>query len=90
MRLAWIIVAFTAIGLAVVHLRLEQDAVRTGLHRLEGDRLKVRRMLWDQHLRLGELTSPQRLRLRGREFALDMTGPEDALSSAGQTAKRSR
>lgn len=90
MRFAWAIVLLSAIGGGLVQIRLSQNAVRTGMYHMEAERLKVRRELWDQQLRLGELVSPQQIRLRSRELAVEMTGPEDVLENGKQTVQRAR
>ena len=90
MRFAWAIVLLSAIGGGLVQIRLGQNAVRTGMQHMEAERLKVRRELWDQQLRLGELVSPQQIRLRSRELAVEMTGPEDVLENGKQTVQRAR
>ncbi|MHC4716206.1 MAG: hypothetical protein ACYS5V_04495 [Planctomycetota bacterium] len=52
LRYVFAIVFMTVLGLAVVQLRWAQNAAHAELHRLEAQRLKVRRVLWAQQLRL--------------------------------------
>ena len=75
MRFAWIILAFAVIAGAMVHLRLEQASVRAETYRLSASRHEVRRTLWDQHIRLGELSSPRQVNQRGRQLALELLPP---------------
>ena len=76
LRLAWIIIAVALIGAASVHLRLRQAEVRSDMLRLEGQRLKVRRTLWDQQLLVSELVAGQAALARGQ--AAVASGPAGA------------
>ena len=75
MRFAWIILAFAVIAVATVHLRLEQTSVRAETYRLSARRREVRRRLWDQQIRLGELACPRQVNRRGRQLALELLPP---------------
>lgn len=91
MRLSWVIFLMAIIGVAKVHLANRQTALRTEcLVKLPAERLEIRRTLWEQQVKLAELTAPQQLRLRSREWALDIRGPEDVLPPAGPTVRRNR
>jgi hypothetical protein len=90
MRFAWVILLMAAVGVGVVHLRLAQNRARTDIQRLEADRLKLRRTLWEQQQRLAALTGPQQVRQRMREMALELSGPEDVLEAAKPTARQGR
>lgn len=78
MRFAWVIVFLAGIAAAVVHLRLQQTQMRSQVYRLEAERLKVRRDLWAQQLRLGELTAPQNIRRLTAGWPVEMVGPGDS------------
>ena len=80
MRFAWIILAFAVIAAAVVHLRLEQASVRAETYRLSASRHEVRRTLWDQQIRLGELASPRQVNQRGRQLALELLPPGETFT----------
>ena len=88
MRLAWIIVAFAAIAAATVHLRLQQTRTRSEIHNLQADRLEVRRRLWQQQLRLGELTSPRHIRRLARDWPMDVAEPGQAPSPVRRVVRR--
>ena len=80
MRFVWIILAFTVIAVAMAHLRLEQASVRAETYRLSALRHEVRRTLWDQQIRLGELTSPRQVNQRGRQLALELLPPGESFT----------
>ena len=82
MRFAWIILAFTSIAVAMVHLRLEQASVKAETYRLSAHRYEVRQTLWDQQISLGKLTAPRNMDRRGRELALELVPPGQ--SAAGE------
>jgi hypothetical protein len=75
MRFGWIIVALAAISAAAVRLCLEQAHARSEMYSLEARRLTVRRNLWDQQLRLGELTAPQHIRVLSEDWPFRVMGP---------------
>ena len=77
MRFAWIILAVAAIAAAAAGFRLQQTRVRSDICNLEGRRLEVRRRLWSQQLRLGELTAPQNIRRLAEDWPIDVAGPGD-------------
>jgi len=77
MRLAWILVGLSAISASVVHLRCRQIQWRAEMQHLDNERLLVRRTLWDQQLRLGDLTTPQNIRRLTLDWPLELVGPED-------------
>lgn len=72
LRLAWIIVAMGAISATLVHLRCRQIQARAEMHHLEANRLQVRRALWDQQIRLGDLTSPPNLRRLTADWPMEI------------------
>ena len=80
MRFAWIILAFAAIAAVMVHFRLEQASVRAETYRLSARRHEVRRTLWDQQIRLGELASPRQVNRRGRQLALELLPPGETFT----------
>ena len=52
------------LAVGVVRLRSRQNGLRAEMYRLEARRVKVRRRLWNQQLRIGELdvTGPKMIR----------------------------
>ena len=76
LRIGFLIVSLAAIGAAVVSVRAEQTQVRAELQRLDARRLEVRRRLWDQQVRLGELTAPKPTLWRARRWPLDLVAPD--------------
>ncbi len=78
MRFAWIILAFAVIAAAMVHLRLERASVRADTFRLSARRHEIRRELWNQQIRLGELTSPREVNQRGHQLALELLPPGES------------
>ncbi len=89
MRLAWVILMLAATAAGTVHLRLQQNRVRTDMNNLEAQRLDVRRRLWDQQLRLGELTAPQHIRALSDGWPFQMVGPGE-LSPDGPSQSDAR
>ncbi len=78
MRFAWIILAFAVIAAGMVHLRLERASVQADTFRLSARRHEVRRELWNQQIRLGELTSPREVNKRGYQLALELLPPGES------------
>ena len=75
MRLAWVIVLLIALTAATAVVHSRRIAVQADLYRLEGRRLKVRRRLWDQQVRLGRLKAPRQVELRGQQWGLRLEAP---------------
>ena len=73
MRLAIVIVSVTAIAVGLVHLRRTEIATRHRIRRLSAEQVRLRRALWDQQVRLGELTAPARVQQRAEEMALGLS-----------------
>lgn len=77
MRLAWIIIGLAAISATVVHLRCRQSQNRTEMQTLDSQRVQVRRTIWEQQLRMGDLTSPQNIRRLTVDWPLEVLRPGD-------------
>ncbi len=75
MRVAWVIILLVIVGATLARLRSQHIAAQAQLHRLEAERLKVRRQLWDQQLRLGRLRAPRAVQRRRLDMALELTRP---------------
>lgn len=80
-RFAWVIVALSVAWAAAVRIRLEQSHLQSELYGLDADRLAVRRKLWDQQLRLGELTAPRHIRMLSEGWRLEMVGPGEPIGA---------
>jgi len=87
-RIGCIIVAMAAIGAAAVHLRVQQERVRSDCYRLEAERLELRRTLWQQQLRLGELTAPEHIRRIHEDWPVELVGPGESPAQAPWLAQR--
>ncbi len=90
MRLAWIILALGAMYAGLTHLRASQTASEAEMYRLEARRIEVRRKLWDQQVRLGELSAPQPALWRARCWPLEIVGPDGLISPDGAVAHHER
>jgi len=88
MRLAWIIVALTALASAVVHFRSRHEATRAQIHRLMGEQLKIRQKLPDQQLHLGELTAPEPSLWRAEKWPLQIVGPDGSVPDGATVVQR--
>jgi len=78
MRIAWAILFTAALAAGLVQIRARQTAVRAEMFRLEVQRMKVRRELWDQQLRLGEPLLDQGNGEENRpRWALDLVAPAE-------------
>lgn len=75
MRFAWIILLMAAVGAAAVWLRAGQNSVQASMYRLEAQRLKGRRTLWEQQLQVSELAGIQESRKRSQAWALELREP---------------
>lgn len=76
MRLAWVILALAALAATVVHLRARQANLQVQMHRMEAERIALRRRLQDQKLQLDCLETPQRLLWRARAWPLEIVAPD--------------
>lgn len=79
-RLAIILAVLTAIGAARVQLARREDRGRYEVHSGLTRQVHLRRRLWDQRTRIGELLAPERIRRRTVEMALDLTGEDESRS----------
>ena len=75
MRMVWVVFIFVLVGVAAALLRSREVAARASFYRLEAERLGVRRRLWAQQLRLGQLRTPREVQLRREDWALDLLPP---------------
>lgn len=66
---------FTAIALAVVHLRSEQTRCAARLAGMDGRWVEIRRELWSVQTRIARLRSPERIRDRVAAFGTGLVPP---------------
>ncbi|MCK5113423.1 MAG: hypothetical protein KAR11_01520 [Phycisphaerae bacterium] len=74
MRLAFIIVCLTAIGVGLVHIRRREIALRHEVQSKQSQHIVLRREIWDRQVRLGHMTTPQSIRHRAEILGLDIDG----------------
>ena len=78
MRLGIIIIALAAIAVALVQIRRDEMIARHRLQTVRAAQVKIRRTLWEQQVRLGELTAPRVVRHRAAEMALGLVDKAEA------------
>ena len=87
-RLIFLIVFLTAIATYLVHIRQAESTARYEIHKLQSQQIKLRRRLWDQQVKLGQLTAPREVRLRAEEMSLDLTSMRSELGDLAGLAGR--
>ena len=83
-RMAWIIIGLTVVAVGVVHVRRQESTLLFSIQRLQSRHAAMRREIWDRHVEIGRLTTPELIRHRAAVMALDMTYDEPRLSSASE------
>jgi len=86
-KVAIILAAVAAIGVVHVDLARQEDRARHEVHRNLSRQVMLHRRLWDQWTRIGRLVSPQHVKRRSVEMALDLTDEDE---SRGRVAERDR
>jgi len=71
-RLSLVIAILVAIWVGLVHLRHEKVRAGHEIQRLQMRQVSLRRRLWDQEVRIGELTTPDRVRGRAKQMPLQL------------------
>ncbi len=71
MRTGIVILALVAVAAGLVWSRASALSARHDIQRLHNRRTELNRRLWDQQVRLGELTAPLRVRQRTSGGAAD-------------------
>ena len=79
-RAAIVLVALAAIGAARVELARREDRARHEVHRRLSDQVVLRRRLWDQRTRIGQLLAPEQVKRRAAEMTLDLTSEDESRS----------
>ena len=77
-RLCVIIVALWAMGLGLVHIRRAQVRARREVQQYRMKQISLRRRLWDQEVRIGQLTTPDRIRFRAAQMPLQLVEKHNA------------
>ena len=70
MRLALVILALGAIAVGLVHIRRAELSARHEIQQLQVAEVKLRRRLWDQQVRMGQLVSPREVDKRMAALAI--------------------
>ncbi|MBN1943541.1 MAG: hypothetical protein JW849_09645 [Phycisphaerae bacterium] len=81
-RMAWIILGLTVIAVGLVHVRRQEAVLLHALQRSQSHHASLRRDIWDRHVEIGRLTTPEHIRHRSAVMALEMTYSEPRVSSA--------
>ena len=76
MRFAMVIVSLAAIAVALVHIRRAEITARHEIQSLQLKQVDQRRRMWDQQIRLSQLTAPAQVRKRVDEMSLDLVERE--------------
>lgn len=87
-RTAIILAVLAAIGVARVQLGREEDRARYEVHRNLTRQVMLRRRLWDQRVRIGEMLAPQEVRRRRDDMVLDLTGESESRSRVADSGAR--
>ncbi len=82
MRLAFIIVCLTVIGVGLVHIRRQEVALRHELQSKQSQHAVLRRKIWDRQVRLGHMTTPRNIRHRAEILGLDINNTASKYSVA--------
>ncbi len=73
MRMVFLILGLSAIGVGLVHLRRDSATVRYAIRCLESQHTALRRDVWDRQIQAGRLMAPRSVRHRAAVMALEMT-----------------
>ena len=87
-RLAIIVAVLAAIGVVRVELGRRADRTRYQVHKDLTRQVMLRRRLWDQRVRIGQLLAPKEVRRRTMEMALDLTGEDESRSRVADSGDR--
>ena len=87
-RMAIILAVLAAIGVARVEIARQEDRARYEVHKSLTEQVMLRRRLWDQRTRIGTLLSPQQVRRRTVDMALDLTGEDESRARVAERRRR--
>jgi len=79
MRMGIVIIVLAAMGVGLVQIRRQEMTARHEIQSLRAAQVKIRRTLWEQQVRMGELTAPQAVRRRAAEMALGLIDRSEAV-----------
>ncbi len=82
MRLAFIIICLTVIGVGLVHIRRQEVALRHEVHSKQLRHIVLRREIWDRQVRLGHMTTPRNIRHRAEVLGLNINNTASRYSVA--------
>ena len=82
MRLAFIIVCLTTIGIGLVHIRRQEVVLRHEVQSKQLRHVALRREIWDHQVRLGHMTTPRNIRHRAEILGLDINNTASEYSVA--------
>ncbi|NLF32606.1 MAG: hypothetical protein GX591_17155 [Planctomycetes bacterium] len=83
MRIAFVILCLTAIGLATVVCRHREIAAGREIHQLQRRLVEQRRVLWDLEARLAEVCALPAVRIRAQDMHTAMIAPEARDANTG-------
>ena len=72
MRMGLVIVLLAGLAVGLVHVRRAEIITRHEIQQFRMRQVKLRRQLWDQQIRLGLLTAPDKVRRRVEQMKLDL------------------
>ena len=72
MRLGMVIAVLAAMAMGLVHVRRAKVRTRHEIQTLRLEQISLRRRLWDQEVRIGQLTTPERIRFRAAQMPLGL------------------
>jgi hypothetical protein len=81
MRMVWIILGLTVVAIGLVHVRRQEAVLQFSLQQSQSRHATLRRDIWDRHVEIGRLTTPELIGHRAAVMALDMTYNESRVSS---------
>lgn len=88
MRLALIIIGFTAIALGLVSLRRQDLVVRHEMQNIDNEHEKLRPEMWYYLSEIGWLTTPEMIRKRKEKMSLDMTDDLEKITASRTQTRR--
>jgi cell division protein FtsL len=86
-RFAMVIVSLAAIAVSLVHIRRAEITARHDIQSLQLRQVEQRRRMWDQQVRLGQLTAPAQIRKRAEEMSLGLVQREEQSTATAPKRK---
>jgi len=88
LRVTVILLALAVIGVARVELGRQEDRMRYEVHRNLTQQVELRRRLWDQCVRIGEMLAPREVRRRRDDMALELTDENESRRRMADSGER--